>query len=222
MREYVLALNALAAAGLADLDAIETFWVHQAEAFFASKPIKLEVDASKGLRTIIRSLVDQAVDRQKQGQGVFHSGALLQHLVGAKLACAMGPEKVTQHTFTTADAPGQRAGDFLVGNVAIHVTTAPGEAVLRKCEQNLKAGLRPILVTVRRRMEAAESLAADIEIEERIDIFEIEQFIALNIHEWGRFEEQERKSKVIELIDRYNEIVDSLETDPSLRIELKD
>lgn len=221
MRGYVTTLNRLAEMGLGDLDAIERFWVGEAEAFFAAKPLKLEVDTSKGLRAIIRSLVEQALERQKEGQGVFHSGALLQHLVGAKLECALGSGKVTHHTFTTADAPSQRSGDFLIGNVAIHVTTAPGEAVITKCAKNLKAGLRPILVTVQRRLEAAESLAANIGIEERIDIFEIEQFIALNLHEWAGFEEDLRKPKVFELIERYNEIIGSFETDPSLRVEFK-
>ncbi len=221
MRDYVAALNGLAELGMADLDAIERFWVSEAEAFFAAKPIKLEIDASKGLRAIIRSLMDQAIERQKAGQGVFHSGALLQHLVGAKLECALGPDKVKHHAFTTADAPSQRSGDFLIGNVAIHVTTAPGEAVIAKCAENLRAGLRPILVTVGRRLEAAESLAANVDLEERIDFFELEQFIALNLHEWGAFEERMRRPKVLDLVEKYNAIVEAVETDPSLRIEFK-
>jgi hypothetical protein len=67
----------------------------------------------------------------------------------------------------------------------------------------------------------AEGLAANVGLGDRIDIFEIEQFVALNLYELGKFGAAGRKTAVTDLVDRYNEIVDEFETDPSLKIELK-
>ena len=56
---------------------------------------------------------------------------------------------------------------------------------------------------------------------DRIDVFEIEQFIALNLYELARFAAEGRKTAVTDLVERYNEIVEEFETDPSLKIELR-
>jgi hypothetical protein len=54
-----------------------------------------------------------------------------------------------------------------------------------------------------------------------IDIFEIEQFVALNVYELGKFAADGRKTAVTDIVGRYNEIVEEFETDPSLKIELR-
>ena len=51
MREYVALLNQLHAKGAAELDAIEGFWIERVHAFFAAKPFKIRLDASRSLRT---------------------------------------------------------------------------------------------------------------------------------------------------------------------------
>jgi hypothetical protein len=51
-------------------------------------------------------------------------------------------------------------------------------------------------------------------------MFEIEQFVALNLYEWGRFGAVGRRTAVTDLVKRYNEIVAVVETDPSLKIDL--
>src|SRR5205807_85451 len=130
MREYVVFLNALHAKARIDVDAVEAFWIGRVHEFFAGKPFKIKLDASRSLRAVVRDVVAQAIDRQKNSPGVYYGGAVLQHLVGAKLDCALGRASVEHNSFSTADAPGERAGDFLIGDVAIHVTTSPGEAVI--------------------------------------------------------------------------------------------
>ena len=67
----------------------------------------------------------------------------------------------------------------------------------------------------------AEGLANNVGLGDRIDIFEIEQFVALNLYEIGKFAADGRKVAVTDMVDRYNEIVDEVETDPSLKIELR-
>lgn len=221
MREYVAFLNKLAVKGEVDLNSIEAFWIARVHDFFAGKPFKIRLDASRGLRTVVRDVIEQAVERQKTTPGMYYGGAVLQHLVGAKLDCALGKGHLVHNSFSTADAPGERAGDFFVGDVAIHVTTSPGEAVIERCRENLNDGYRPILVTLQHGLTVAEGLANNVGLGDRIDVFEIEQFVALNLYEIGKFEAAGRKVAVTDLVDRYNEIVDDVETDPSLKIELR-
>ena len=101
------------------------------------------------------------------------------------------------------------------------MTTSPGEAVIDKCRDNLNDGLRPMLITLQHGLTVAEGLAANVGLGDRIDIFEIEQFVALNLYELGKFGADGRRTAVTELVGRYNEIVEEFETDPSLKIELR-
>lgn len=221
MREYVAFLNGLAQKGKVDLGAVEAFWIERVHDFFAGKPFKIKLDASRSLRTVVRDVIGQAVERQRNTPGMYYAGAVLQHLVGAKLDCALGKGHLEHNSFSTADAPRARSGDFFLGDVAIHVTTSPGEAVIEKCRDNLNDGHRPILVTLQEGVTVAEGLAGNVGIADRIDVFEVEQFVALNLYELGKFGAEGRRTAVSELVDRYNEIVEEFETDPSLKIELR-
>jgi hypothetical protein len=221
MQRYVEFLNGQAAVGPVDLDAVETFWIQRVQDFFAGKPFRLRLDISRSLRTVVRDVLAQAEDRQRTAPGVQYTGAVLQHLVGAKLDCALGPGQFEHNSFSTADAPSNRAGDFLVGDVAIHVTTSPSEAVIERCRDNLNEGHRPVLVTMRRGLAVAEGLADNKGLGDRIDIFEVEQFVALNVYELGKFAAAGRRASVEGIVERYNAIIEEVETDPSLRIEFR-
>jgi hypothetical protein len=221
MREYVALLNQLHAKGAAELDAIEGFWIERVYAFFAAKPFKIRLDASRSLRTVVRDVLGQAEDRQKTMPGVYYAGAVMQHMVGAKLDCALGQGNFEHNSYSTSDQQSGRRGDFFVGDVAIHVTTSPGEAVIERCRDNINDGIRPVLVTGQRGLTVAEGLADNAGLGDRIDIFEIEQFIALNLYELGKFAADGRRVAVSDLVNRYNEIIDDVETDPSLKIEFR-
>ena len=221
MRKYVAFLNRLGSQGDVDLDAVEAFWIDRVQEFFAGKPFKIKLDTSKSLRTVVRDVIEQAEERQKTTPGMNYGGAVLQHLVGAKLDCALGKGRFEHNSFSTADSPGARSGDFCLDDVAIHVTTSPGEAVIDRCRDNLNDGIRPVLVTVRRGLDVAEGLATNVGLADRIDIFEIEQFVALNVYELAKFAPDGRKTAVNDIVARYNEIVEEFETDPSLKIELR-
>src|SRR5215471_17188662 len=105
-----------------------------------SNPIKIKLDVSRSQRYVVRNILAQAEERQKNTPGMYHAGAVLQHLVGAKLDCALGKGRFEHNSFSTADSPGARVGDFFLGDVAIHVTTSPGEAVIERCRDNLDGG----------------------------------------------------------------------------------
>lgn len=221
MREYVAFLNLLASAGSIDLNIVEAFWIERVHEYFSGKPFKIRLDASRSLRTLVRDVLAQAQERQRKTSGMQYAGAVLQHLVGAKLDCALGPGNFVHNSFSTSDVQSGRAGDFLIGDVAIHVTTTPGEALIQRCLENINDGHRPIIVTMARGLTTAEGLAENAGLGERIDVFEIEQFIALNLYELGKFAAEGRRSAVGDVVARYNEIIEEFETDPSLKIEIR-
>jgi hypothetical protein len=219
MMDYVAFLNQLQKSGLADLEAIESWWVDRVRDFFSNKPFTLHYDSSKSLRSIVSDLLEQAQKRQKENPGVTYAGTMLQHLVGAKLSLILPPDKrLKHHAAAAADASTSRAGDFIIDDVIIHVTTAPTEALMQKCKANLDTGLRPIIVTIAESRAGAESLAKVQGITDRVDIMEAEQFIAANVMEWGRFKIESQRLEVQRLIEAYNQIVESVETDLSLKV----
>lgn len=221
MREYVGFLNRLNADGAVDLDAIERFWIDRVQEFFAAKPFKIRLDASRSLRLVVRDVLVQAEERQKTTPGVYYAGAVMQHMVGAKLDCALGAGHFEHNSYSTSDQQSGRKGDFLVGDVVIHVTTSPGEALIERCRDNLNDGLRAVIVTGQRGLTVAEALADNAGLGERIDAFEVEQFIALNLYEIGKFAQEGRRVAVSDFVTRYNEIIEEVETDPSLKIEFR-
>lgn len=223
LQEYMTFLNELHEASLFDvfeIEDVEAWWIGRVKAFFDAKPLPLKYDVGKSLCAIVHDLLGQAQKRQKASPGMMYVGAVLQHLVGAKISLILPDVEMKHHGFSVADRADSRDGDFIIDDVVIHVTTAPGEALLRKCAANIDAGLRPIIVTLGARIAAAESNADDIGLEGRVDIFDAEQFIATNVYEWSRFNPSDRKLTIEKLIDRYNKIVESCETDVSLKIAI--
>ena len=164
-------------------------------------------------------ILAQAIKRQKDSPGTTYAGPMLQHLIGAKLDIVLPARKRTSHHgANAADNPTSRAGDFVLDGVVVHVTTAPTEALIRKCKTNIEAGLRPVVVTIAESRAGVESIAKGFDIEGRIDVIEAEQFIATNILEWGQFASSNQRSEIEKLISAYNRIVEQHETDPGLRI----
>jgi len=218
---YANFLNTLHNEGIDDLELIEKWWVARTLDYFNSKPFTLKFDPSKSFHYIINELITQAIKRQKDNPGTTYVGTMLQHLVGAKLDLILPQDKqIAHYGANVADAPTSRSGDFVLDNVAIHVTSAPSEALIRKCKANIESGLRPIIISISEFRPGIESIAKGLEIEGRIDILEIEQFLTANILEWSHFENINYQPEIIKLINKYNEIIDIAETDQSLKIEM--
>jgi hypothetical protein len=119
MDAYLQLLNTFAAIGILDFKTIEKWWVSRVKDFFAAKPFKIKIDSSKSIRSIISDLIEATFSRQKECPGTMIAGAVMEHLVGAKLAIALPKHKIEHKGFSVADAPGGRRGDFLVSNTAI-------------------------------------------------------------------------------------------------------
>lgn len=216
MQAYVGFLNRLSQAGEPNLDTIEKWWIGRVKKFFEAKPMVFRLDTQTSLRSAIRDLLQQAETRQKQDLGTMFLGAVLQHLVGAKLDLALGL-RIEAHGAFVADTVTDRAGDYAVEDVVLHVTTAPGEALMRKCKENITHGLRPLIITTYRNVPIAETLAANAGIATQVEFFDVEQFLASNILELSRFKSSSQRMTVTDLVKRYNRLA-ACENNPGLLI----
>lgn len=150
------------------------------------------------------------------------TGAVAQHVVGAALCLHYPNVDIENHSYTTADEQTGRVGDFIVGGAALHVTTAPGESLMRKCEANLARELFPIVLTTRERVAAAEGLAGNFDITGQISVRDVGEFVADAIDISARFVRGQMATRLRELLDTYNMRVAATEPDPSLQVEIPD
>ncbi len=220
MRSYIALLNDLSKMGPIDFNALELWWINRIKHFFSSLPLKLKIDSSRSLRSIVADLMEIAFNRQHEMPGTMIAGAVMEHLVGAKLEISLQNTEITHKGFSVADSPGDRKGDFTIEDTVIHVTTAPSEALIRKCIDNLNENLRPVIITTQSAAGGGIAHAKNAGVEDRFDILEVDQFIATNIYEWSGFKQTERRVNFKELVVVYNRIVEETETDPSLLISI--
>lgn len=174
---------------------------------------------SEGRLSLALVVTRQAERRQEQLKGSTFVGAMLQHLVGAKLNLLLDTP-VEHHGAAVADEVSGRGGDILVEDVVTHVTTAPTEALMMKCGQNLGDGLRPLIITTETGRRVAEGLADQSGNSARLDVLEAEQFLAGNLYEIGKFCLKGRQATAEVLVSEYNKIIDECETDSGLKIDV--
>ena len=148
------------------------------------------------------------------------SGVVEQHLVGAKLKYRLSTEEIANHPAHAGDAQTDRDGDFSVGEFVYHVTAAPGQSVIDKCVENISKGLFPILLVPRELQDKVLFLIEQQEnVRRRITVFAIEDFIASNIVELS-IDSKTKPFEVLQnMIKIYNERLQAVETNPSLKIE---
>jgi Domain of unknown function (DUF4928) len=219
-KQYAALLNELHRNGGLDLERIEKWWVERFVDYFNSEPFRLSYDEGKTLVVALRSVLSQALERQKRSPGKTYVGAVLQHLVGAKLALAMPQIGIEHNGASVADAVSARSGDFVLDDVVIHCTTTPSAELLKKCKLNLESGKRPIILTLAKSIGAAEQAAENLGIEGRVEVMDALQFVAANLYEMSLFKTADRKVVVRALVEKYNDIVAAHESDASLRIDM--
>lgn len=220
MQDYVGFLNGLPRPAQIDLKEIERWWVEKVVEYFERSPLRLRLDVGTSLKACLVGLFDEARRRQSMQKGSTLLGGMMQHLVGAKLDMLYPDCGLPHNSFSTADDPTGRAGDFEIGDSVIHVTTAPTRQLLGKCSANLERGLRPLVISSQAGAALAEALAEEMGIGRRVEVLEITQFLVANMLERTAFQGSSRRSAVEELVARYNAIVDRCETDPGMKIEV--
>jgi len=221
MRAYAELCNSLAPMTVEDWQEAEAFWIARVREYFASQPIRIPGDRSLSLQELVRKALSEAHARQRQTPGTMYEGIVLQHLVGAKLQLAAPEVEIEHHSVSQADEGTNRAGDFVLNETAVHVSVSPSRELFSRCRENLDAGLRCVVVTAGDGVKAAEVNARQADVESKIDIWEIGQFISTNICEWSGFREENRRIELHRLVDIYNGLVEQYEGDPSLRLEIQ-
>jgi len=220
MQDYVAFLNKECRVAGFDIKEAEQWWVERVREYFESSPLKLKIDTGATLKASLVGIFDEAKRRQSENRGSTVLGAVMQHLVGAKLETLYSDHPIRHNGYSVADSPTGRAGDFEMGDCVIHVTTAPAVQLIQKCRENLDRGLRPLIISTQAGAAMAENLADQDGISRRIEVLDITQFLVSNMLEWTGFEGSRRRNTFEELIARYNVIVEICETDPSLKIEV--
>jgi hypothetical protein len=148
-------------------------------------------------------------------------GKIEQHLVGAKLEQRLPGIEISNHPGHAGDAQTGRSGDYTIGTTCFHITAAPSHAVVEKCAKNAQAGLHPVLLVPRDNVAKARHLAEDAAVFERVTILAIEDFIAGNIILLSSGNQQEFFAILQSIIKKYNRRLEEVETDLSLKIDLK-
>lgn len=220
MAAYVEVLNKLHAKNKVRLDEAFGWWIEKVRSHFASEGPKFRFDSGKSLRANIEDLLKQAAEVQANAGGTNYVGAMLQHLVGAKLDVVLGLGKIVHHGASVADHSTSRKGDFHIDGAAIHVTTNPSEALIRKCDDNLRDGLRPVIVSIGEGVPGAAFLLKNSSIADRVDVLDAIQFLTANVYERSLFNSGACKVTLGELLTRYNEIVTLCESDPTLLVRM--
>jgi len=220
MENYVKLLNNIHHKGSLNLDTVLQWWIGKVQLHFASEGPRLNFDNAKSVAANLSDLFRQAAEIQKNAGGTSYLGAMLQHLVGAKLDIVMGVGLIHHHGYSVADQSTERNADFEVNGVAIHVTTHPSEALIRKASANMQAGLKPLIVTLADGVEGASYLLKNTEWKDRVDILDAAQFLTANVYERSLFNAGECKATLWGILNRYNEIVAACETDPVLHVRL--
>jgi|APCry1669193181_1035450.scaffolds.fasta_scaffold02507_5 hypothetical protein len=220
MKEYVDWLNKIHLRGNPDMQAVELWWIGKVRLHFAAEGPRLNFDPGQSLTANVGDLLAQAKAIQSNSGGANYVGAMLQHLVGAKLDLVLGIGKARHHGFSVADQATDRSGDFQINKVSIHVTTHPTEALVRKCGENINNGLKPLIVTTAEGVVGVKFLLENSGLHKRVDVVDCSQFLTVNLYERSLFMVDECKITLTKLLERYNQIVDECETDPVLKVNL--
>jgi hypothetical protein len=187
--------------------------VLRAKVWLGRQHLKINCDRQLSPAAWISNILVEAKGRS--------GGKVEQHLVGAKLSERHPEQAIPNNPGHAGDAQTGRPGDFVVGSTAYHVTAAPGLAVIEKCKLNLGAGLHPFLLVPREQVDRARHLSEAQAIADRMTIAAIEEFVAQNIIELSRGNQQEFVEILKSIIDKYNQRLEAVKTDLSLKIEIE-
>jgi hypothetical protein len=143
------------------------------------------------------------------------------HFIGAVLEMRFRNISIPNHPAHAADRQTARAGDFTIAKTVYHVTATPSRNVIQKCAETIKAGLLPILLIPSEQEYRAKALAQDEGVDKDIAIISIESFVATNIIELATEKDGNLFDILQDIVQIYNRRLAEVETDLSLRIEVR-
>lgn len=196
-------------------DQLESFFVEKAKVdYFDKQRIKVDLNHRKPVSLTIGEILEAAAAREDRP-----TGAVLQHLIGAKLELRFPDLDVGRDKANTADLQTDRYGDFQLGTTAFHVTVSPMEKLMDRCRENLSEEVRPVIIVPASRVLAAKQLAEVAAIDHSVGIVEAESYIGTNIEELALYSSDQIREGLARLIRRYNERIADVESDLSLRVD---
>jgi len=182
--------------------------------YFDKQRITVDLDHTKPVSAVVSDILKAAAERSDKP-----TGAVLQHLIGAKLQLRFPDVEIGTDRANAADLHTDREGDFQVGTTAFHVTTAPMEKLISRCVENKRAGYRPVILTLESKVIAARQMADNVDMSEQISVQAAETFIGNNIEEIAIYDGDKIREGLARLIRTYNERIDAIEIDKSLMID---
>ena len=194
-------------------DELQRWLARRATAYLDQRRLEVEIVLTKPASDIISDILAAAATKKL-------SGAVAQHLVGAKLALRFPDQVIENHSYTTADEQLKRPGDFFVGDTAIHVTVAPMQHLFERCQKNVQFGYRSLLLVPASKVEAARELADIANLSGRIGVSSIEGFVGQNVEELSGFAREGLRTTLRELLMTYNGRVKEIEPNPGLQIDI--
>ncbi|MCC6228382.1 MAG: DUF4928 family protein [Phycisphaerales bacterium] len=219
IRELLGAMTAggLDQLGLSDrviaIDKMQQMLVGSLDAYYRLERIRFVFDSRKPAQFMVAEILANAGERQQ-------TGAVAQHLVGAKLAIRFPEKVISNFPYSAADDQGGRSGDFQVGGTAFHVTVAPTKAHAAKCAKNLRDGLAAFLIVDQANVDRARYALEFEKIADRVAVESVESFVGQNLSELAEFTADRIAPTWGCLLQSYNARVSEVETDSSLLIEV--
>lgn len=190
----------------------QAFLVDKVRVFHSQERIKPDFDPAASTRQFVSDLLARAEETGKRGP-------VAQYLVGAKLALRFPDAELRNDVYAAADDPSGAPGDFVVGDVAFHVTVAPTQGHFDKCARNLREGRRVFLLVPDAMLVGARQLA-ELAAAGRIAVESIESFVGQNIEELSGFATSQLADGLCRLLETYNARVDEIENDKSMMVEI--
>lgn len=182
--------------------------------YFDKQRITVDLDYTKPVSTVVSDILKAAAERSDKP-----TGAVLQHLIGAKLQLRFPHVEIGNDRANAADLQTDREGDFQVGTTAFHVTTAPMEKLISRCVENKRAGYRPVILTLESKVIAARQMADNVGMSDMISVQAAETFVGNNIEEIAIYDGDKIREGLARLIRTYNTRINTIEIDKSLMID---
>jgi hypothetical protein len=180
--------------------------------WFDRQRLPFDFDSQHSPTEWIRVILELAQNRS--------SGIVEQHLVGAKLQRRHPTMPISNFPSHAADVQTGREGDFVIGRTVYHVTAAPNPNLVKKCGENIRNGLYPIILVPSQHVLRVRSFAAYENIEQRLSVLAIEDFVALNLVELANETNTSFIAMLRSILELYNQRVEAVETDMSLQFDL--
>ena len=179
---------------------------------------KLAGDTSRSVSDAVNGLLDQAVKRQKQNPGMKYAGTLLATPCRGETGAIDANGRDSWCLRCRLIKRGARG----ISSLATRPFTAPPPLrayLSRNVSQTLATvSIRSSLLSTDR-VVTARSLLEDAGIGGRVEVWDLQQFLSINVYEHGLFSSNDCRRFLADLISGYNGIIDECETDPSLHIE---